>query len=58
MKSGRCVQGQDPARCDMKQYIGGNETVHVNVREKNSSHARFTVTKMLGIFLKNIFWKV
>ncbi|CAH1396143.1 unnamed protein product [Nezara viridula] len=54
LKSGRCVQGQDPARCDMKQYIGGNETVPVTVREKNSSHARFTVTRMLGYLSKFI----
>lgn len=54
LKNPRGVQGQDPARCDMKQYIGGNETVPVTVREKNSSHARFTVTKMLGYLSKFI----
>lgn len=35
-------------RSDLKQYIGGSETVLHTTREANAAHVRLTAAKMLG----------
>lgn len=36
---------------DIKYYIGGNETIPVDLREKNAIRARHLGAEMLGIFI-------
>ncbi|KAL1131032.1 hypothetical protein AAG570_012269, partial [Ranatra chinensis] len=35
--------------CDIKQYIGGTETIAQETREENALHARCMATRMLGV---------
>ncbi|KAK9499893.1 hypothetical protein O3M35_002836 [Rhynocoris fuscipes] len=36
------------SKCDLKQFIGGSETVLQATREANATHVRITAAKMLG----------
>lgn len=38
-------------RSDIKQFLGGSETVPANLREEHAPHARFAAAKMLGNYL-------
>lgn len=52
-KNTRNTQGAElTSRTDLKQFIGGSETVPASVREEHAPHARFIAAKMLGFLSK------